>query len=77
MRKQENVISSLNPISADSGQKCPIPYDFLYIFQTTCTINLKFSVSNLLTFSVKKIKILEILDFLNSTGHTHVANGCE
>ena len=50
------------------------PYDSLYIFQTTCTIILKFSGSNLFYVSVKKIKNLKILLFLNSTGYAHVPN---
>ena len=33
---------SLNSISADWGQKCPAPYSFSYIFQTTRTIILIF-----------------------------------
>ena len=42
----------------------PSRYDFLYIFQTTCTIILKFSVSNYLSVSAKKRKTLKILVFL-------------
>ena len=69
-----------NPINADGWQKYPTlynRYNFLYIFQTTCTIILKFLVSNLLSISGKKIKNLKVSLFLNSTGHTHVSNGCE
>ena len=67
----------VNPNSADVGQKCPNPYNFLYIFQTTCTIILKFSVSSVLSILVKKIKNLKVLLFLNSTGHAHIADGCD
>ena len=41
-------------------QKCPTPYNFLYIFQMTCAIILKFSVSNFLSVLVKKIINLKI-----------------
>ena len=64
-----------NTISADGGRKCPAIYNLLIIF--TCTIILKFPVSNFLSVSVKKIKNLKILLSINSAGHTHFANGCE
>ena len=46
----------LNPVSADGGQKCPTAYNFLYIFQTTCTIILKFWLSSFYLFPSRKSK---------------------
>ena len=48
-----------------------LPIIFLYIFQTTCTIILKFLVCNFLSVLVEEIKNLKILLFLNFVGHNH------
>ena len=66
------VLLALLVLTRDKNARTP--YDSLYIFQTTCTIIMKFSGSNLFYVSVKKIKNLKILLFLNSTGYAHVPN---
>ena len=59
----------LNPISAwvggrgVVGQKCPTPYIFVNIFQTTCTIILKFSVSKFFIYFGQENQKLENFTF--------------
>ena len=58
-------------------QKCPTPIIFYVSSKPLAQSSWNFLVRNVLSVSVKKIKNLKILFFINSTGHTQFAIGCD
>ena len=66
------VSGPFDTIIGAGRQKCPTSYIFSYIFQRTCRIILKFSLSNSLSILLQKIKSMKILLFLYSIDDAHI-----